>query len=100
MRNEQYESICKDKFNEVLEEIKQNTNRTNEIFDRLFKDNGSKSVQTRLNDHQIWIDDAENMNLKNKVARHSLFVSVFNWVFGLCLTASIGVIAWKVRELI
>ena len=43
-----YETICKDKFEDILTEIKT-------IQRGLFIDNGEESVQSKLNRHERWI---------------------------------------------
>ena len=45
--DEIYKTICKDKFKEILTEIKT-------IQKGLFIDNGEESVQSKLNRHERW----------------------------------------------
>ena len=46
--DERYETICKDRFEDILKEIKT-------IQKGLFIDNGDESVQSKLNRHERWI---------------------------------------------
>lgn len=46
--DEIYETVCKDKFEDILKEIKT-------IQKGLFIDNGEESVQSKLNRHERWI---------------------------------------------
>ena len=47
IEKEQYEAVCKDRFDEIITQLET-------LNKRLFKDNGSKSLQSRINDNAIW----------------------------------------------
>jgi uncharacterized protein YqfB (UPF0267 family) len=49
MSTQQYQEVCKGEFNEIKELIKK-------LDDRMFKDNGTKSVQSKLNTVIDWQD--------------------------------------------
>lgn len=47
MSQEQYERVCKDRFDQVIAEVRK-------VSDRMFKDNGTKSYQTQLHKVLDW----------------------------------------------
>ena len=57
MSLEQYNEVCKDEFKAIRNSI-------DSLNDRLFKDNGHKSIQTILTEVKLWQGnhDAENSN--------------------------------------
>jgi hypothetical protein len=62
MSNQQYQEVCKNEFNEIKSLIKK-------LDDRMFKDNGTKSVQSKLNAVVDWQDkhDKETLDSIDKV---------------------------------
>ncbi len=44
----QYEQVCKDRFDEIIEEIR-------DLKNRLFIDNSNECLQSKVNRHNRWI---------------------------------------------
>ena len=55
MSLEQYNSVCKERFDEILCAIKDLKSGQEATHRRLFVDNGKESHQSRLNRHDRWI---------------------------------------------
>lgn len=82
MSLEQYNAVCKNEFKEIKDALKG-------FEKRLFIDNGTKSIQTILNEHSIWqknIEEhlalvAQQELLRKKKTKDLSFVEwvMFNW---------------------
>ena len=55
MTNEQYDSVCRDKFAEIKDDNNSILSGIDDIKHRLFVDNGNDCLQTRINSHGKWI---------------------------------------------
>lgn len=69
MSEEQYNRVCKDRFDQVISAV-------DKLSDRMFKDNGTKSYQTQLNKVLDWqeqhdkntIEAVEKVHMEAKLA--------------------------------
>jgi len=52
---DQYERVCKNEFQDIKNSVSSNNEIVTRIEKRLYVDNGNKSIQTILNEHEIWI---------------------------------------------
>jgi len=77
MSIEQYNSVCKEQFEGIRESIQS-------IDNRLFHDNGTKSVQTRINELATWQanQDAEK-NKDKSVADKAVDFGLKHWALVL-----------------
>ncbi len=77
---QQFESTCKGLFNELKQGQNELRKDQKEILDRLFKDNGHKSVQTCLNDVEKWQENHDK-NDKGKFVNSGVSMTwlICNW---------------------
>jgi len=47
LETDQFSNVCKDRFDEII-------SRFDTLDNRLFHDNGVKSIQSRINDNTLW----------------------------------------------
>lgn len=52
--SDQYEKVCKDRFDMICDKLDEQNESLSGLCSRLFEDNGRKSLQTKINENALW----------------------------------------------
>ena len=89
MSLEQYNNVCKDEFKELKDAL-------HSIDKRLFIDNGTKSIQTILNEHSNWQKNHDILqSTKSNAFTFPEWIK-FNW---RTISAIIFIVGWIISQL-
>ena len=83
--SQQYDSVCRERFDEIIDKLDKMNMKYDEMNKKLYYDNGSKSLQSRVNESEFWC-------------------SVMKW-FTVTISAGVllgfvGLLFWGLQELI
>ena len=82
---EQYNNVCKARFDEGKEQFTQIIGKIEQLHNKLFLDNGSECLQSKINRHDGWIKRV--MIVTGAIATGLLGVTL--WVLKIYLTKNL-----------